>query len=120
VIAAVREVEAFAEQLLPSVFAVWCGRIGRRLCAVRIVGIELVVLRVHAGRRGIKNSLVVAAVRGVNNIEINARRIMHDVGIVFTGEDVTGSAHIGRNTAAAISAFFSGLTWKVSVINGVV
>src|SRR5262249_12443500 len=58
----------------------------------------------HAGGRGIKNSLVVAAVRGVNNIEINARRIVHDVGIVFTGEDVTGPAHIGRKLIDLIEA----------------
>src|SRR5262249_41196010 len=78
--------------------------IGRRLCAVRIVGVELVVLRVHAGGRGIKNSLVVARAGGVNNIEINARRIVHDVSIVFTGEDVTGSAHIGRKLIDLVEA----------------
>src|SRR5262249_45464793 len=81
VIAAVSKVEAFAEQLLPSVFAVWRGRIGRRLGAVGIVGVELVVLRVHAGRGRVKNSLVVACVGGVNNIEIYACRVMHHVGV---------------------------------------
>src|SRR5262249_27987993 len=115
VIPAMREVEAFAEQLLPSVFAVRCGGIGRRLCAVRIAGVELVVLRIHAGGRGIKNSLVVAAVRGVNNIEINARRIVHHVGIVFTGKDVTGSAHISRKLIDLIEAAVDHMSHEVWV-----
>ena len=31
----------------------------------------------------------------MQNVEVDARRVVHHVGIVFTGEDVAGSAHVG-------------------------
>ena len=34
--------------------------------------------------------------RRLEHVEIDARRIVHHVGIVFAGEDVAGAAHIGR------------------------
>ena len=40
--------------------------------------------------------MLLRRVSGVNDVEVDARRVVHHVGIVFTGEDVAGSAHVGR------------------------
>src|SRR5262249_8379152 len=50
---------------------------------------------------------------GVNNVQINACRIVHHVGIVFTGEDVTGSAHIGRELIDLVEAAVDHMTDEI-------
>ena len=104
VIAAIGEVETFAKQLFPSVLAIRCSRVGRRFGAIRIVGVDLVVFRIHTGRRGVENSLVVPAVSGVQDVEVDARRVVHHIGVVFSGEDVARSPHVGRELIDFVEA----------------
>src|SRR5262249_8137159 len=35
-------------------------------------------------------------VSGVKDVEVDACRVMHHVGVVFTGKDVARSSHVGR------------------------
>src|SRR5262249_53000776 len=81
--------------------------------AVRIVGVELIVLGIHTGRRGVENSLVVAAVGGVQDVEVDACRVVHHVGVVFAGEDVAGSAHAGCELIDFVEAAVDHLSYKV-------
>src|SRR5262245_6386975 len=115
VIAAVGEVEPLTEQLLPSVFTVRGGWIGTWLLAIRIVGIELIVLRVDAGRGGIKNSLVVARVSGVNDVQVDARRVVHHVRVMFTGEDVARSPHVGRELIDFVETAVDHMSHEVGI-----
>src|SRR5262249_19254579 len=91
------------------------SRIGRRLGAVRIVGVELIVLRVHTGRRRIKNSLAIASVGCVQDVEVDARRIMHHVGIVLAGEDVASTPHVGCELVNFVEAAVNHLANEIGV-----
>jgi hypothetical protein len=54
-------------------------------------------------------------VGGVNNVEINARRIVHYVSVMFTGEDVTGSTHVGRELIDFAKAAVDHMLYEVRI-----
>src|SRR5262249_44704292 len=62
VVARVGEIEALGEELFPTVFAIGSGRVSGILRALRVIGIELVVLGVHAGGGGVEEFLDARAV----------------------------------------------------------
>ena len=63
--------------------------------AVGIFRIFLVIGRIHARRRRIEDALHIPLVAGVQHVEIDGRRIVHDVGVVQTSEDIAGTSHVG-------------------------
>ena len=89
VIAGIGEVKPLAEQLLPAVFAVGRRRIGRVLAhssgCPDLAGCIPDTCRPTRNRR----PAVVAAVRSIQHVEVDRRRVVHHVGIVFAGKDVT-------------------------------
>src|ERR1039458_4803580 len=91
----VGEVEAFAEEFLPPVLAVWRRWIGGILGAFRVGGVELVVLRVHARGGGIEELLHAGQAAVLQAVQVDGGGVMHDGGIVLPGEDISGPAHIG-------------------------
>lgn len=59
-----------------------------------MVRISLVKFRIDTGRRGVKNISTAIFAACVQDIQVDERRIVHDVGIIFTGEDIAGASHI--------------------------
>src|SRR5690606_20371899 len=94
IVSLVGEVDAFAEQLFPTVFAVRSGRICGFLRALRVVWIQLVVLRIHTGRRRIKDFLNARQSGFFCNVKVDRRRVVHYRSVVFTGENVPGATHV--------------------------
>src|SRR5262245_50842976 len=51
------------------------------------------MLGVDAGRGRIEDAPGIAPPAGFENVEVDLRRVVHDVGVVLAGEDVAGSPH---------------------------
>src|SRR5690606_34288333 len=65
------------------------------LGALGVVGVELVVLRVHARARRVEHAAHPALPGLLDHVEVDRGRVVHDVGVVVAGEDVAGPAHVG-------------------------
>src|SRR5271170_3301660 len=64
---------------------------------------------------GVKDSLDHTLVADVENVEIDRRRIVHDVGVILAGENKSGAAHIGSELIDLIEPLIDYLTAKISV-----
>ena len=62
------------------------------------------MLGVDAGGGGIEDPLGVAAAARFEHVEIDLRRIVHDVGVVLAGEDVASAAHVGGELVDLVEA----------------
>ena len=51
----------------------------------------------------------------MQDVEVDACRVVHHVGIVFTGEDVAGSAHVGRELIDFIEAAVDHMPHEVGI-----
>ena len=51
----------------------------------------------------------------MNDVEVDACRVVHHVGIVFTGEDVAGSPHVGRKLIDFIEAAVDHMPHEVGI-----
>ena len=109
-IAGVGEIEALAEELFPAVLAVGGGRIGIRFGQARVARVQLLVLGIDAGRRRIENAEGIAPLAGFQQVQVDLRRVVHHVGVVLAGEDVTGAAHIGGQLIDLVEAAVDGFT----------
>jgi hypothetical protein len=54
-------------------------------------------------------------VGGVKNIKIDACRVVHYVSVMFTGEDVTGSTHVGRELIDFAKAAVDHMLYEVRI-----
>ena len=104
VVAAIGQIQPLAEQFLPAVLAVGGGRIGGGFGAVGVVRVFLVVGRIHAGRGRIEHPLDVPAPAGLDHVQIDGGRVVHDVGVVFAGEDIARPAHVGGQLIDLVEA----------------
>jgi hypothetical protein len=96
VIPHIRKVQPLAEELLPAVFAVRRGGVGRLLGALGIVGIALVVLGINARRRRVEELSDARLHAEIEDVQVDRRGVVHHGGVVLAGEDVAGAAHVRR------------------------
>ncbi len=96
------QVQALAEQFLPAVLAVRIRRIGSVLGQKGVVGIGLIVLRIDAGRRRIENAPGPGIVDALQQINVDARGVVHHRGVMRSGENVPRPAHVRRQLIYAV------------------
>jgi hypothetical protein len=94
VIPHVRKIKPLTEELLPAILAVGSGRVGGVFRALWVIRIELVVLRVHAGRRGIEELLHTCEAPELQTVKIDGGGVVHDNRIMFARKDIAGPTHV--------------------------
>jgi hypothetical protein len=107
----IRHEYAFAEYLLPAVLAIRVSWISRDFRTVGVVGVHLVVLRIHASATGIKDfgsirtRYMIEATLYLKHIQVDLAGVVHDVEIMLPGKDVTGTTHISSKLIDMVERF---------------
>jgi hypothetical protein len=115
IVSVIGKIKSLAKELFPTVFAIRCGWIGAIFSAIWVVRVELIVLGVHAGRRGVENPAHVLHLAGVQHIQIDRCGVMHDIGIMLSGEYIAGAAHVRSELIDLVESAVDNLTASVGV-----
>ena len=59
--------------------------------------------------------LLLRACAACNDVQIDRRRIVHHVGVVLTGENVTGAAHVGRQLVNFVKPPIDHISHKIRI-----
>ena len=51
----------------------------------------------------------------MDDVEVDARRVVHHIGIVFAGEDIAGSPHVSRELIDFVEPAVDHLSYKVRI-----
>ena len=111
----VSHIHTFTEQFLPTVVTVRSCRIGRILRSSRMQSIHLVTFWIDTGRRRIENSPRIPFISHIHHIDVTHYRIMHNIGIILTGKNKTGTPHIGSKLIDFVKLTIDGTVTYIHV-----
>ena len=87
-VAVISEIKTLGKQFFPAIFAVRICRISAVFPRYRSIRVRLIMFGIHAGRGTVKDPLYVAAKTGIQDVEIDGSRIMHDIGIILARKNI--------------------------------
>ena len=108
-------VHTFAEQFLPTIVTIRSCRISGIFRSGRMQSVHLVTFRIDTGRRRVENSSCIPFISHIHHMDVTHYRIMHNIGIILTGKNKTGTPHIGSKLIDFVKLTIDGTVTYIHV-----